>query len=222
MRKDSISVVLLSYKQAITSFPSYSLTKKAALNFSSGYLPNERRYIAATFISLSNQILSVTQFFYIRRHRRRHQIIIYVVWYLFRRLYFIYLVKIINIAISLHLHAQPPSSSPCLIRSRGHKPSIVRSGIASLNSHSTYSPYLKPEPLYHRSPLAWNNLYIIFGPATNRMHIFYQTAWFSFFKSTSPTAYVIDVLIQRAYLELVNPTPLADAGGCLLHGEGLW
>ncbi len=42
---------IVSYKQAITSFPSYSLTKKAALNFSSGYLPNERRYIAATFIS---------------------------------------------------------------------------------------------------------------------------------------------------------------------------
>ncbi|RLG36429.1 hypothetical protein DRN79_04910 [Methanosarcinales archaeon] len=31
MQKDSISVVLLSYKQAITSFSPYSLTKKASL-----------------------------------------------------------------------------------------------------------------------------------------------------------------------------------------------
>ena len=45
------------------------------------FFRHERRYIAATFISLSNQILSVTQFFYISRHRRRHQIVPHLLFY---------------------------------------------------------------------------------------------------------------------------------------------
>ena len=125
--------------------------------------------------------------------------------------------NITYISISLHLHAQPPSSSPCLIRSRGHKPSIVRSRIAGPNSHSTYSPYLKPEPLYHKSPLAWNNHYIIFGSATNRMHFLSDSRILLLQIHLSNSLCHSDVLIQRAYLEHVNP--LADAEASCFTGR---
>ena len=69
---------IVSYKQAITNFPSYSPHQKSGLEllewtFARWEEIHYRNFYFTFF--LSNQILSVTQFFYIRRHRRRHRIV---------------------------------------------------------------------------------------------------------------------------------------------------